>query len=252
MHTIEEHSHSPTRAFAAMAEEIKEEFPTNKCELSNGSLVSSKVGSLLEGYINSRQYSLNITSHLSAEDQMVQSMPDCSPTKWHLAHVTWFFETFILIPSSPDYVVYDKSYMYLFNSYYESIGKRQPRPQRGMLTRPSLSDVLSYRGYVDKCMKALLENENSMKKELKDLVVLGLAHEQQHQELIFMDVLNLFSLSSVKPVYSNTAPSPRKAYKRKEELISFSGGIREIGNKGRDNFAFDNEFPRHKVRLLEY
>lgn len=210
--------------------------------------------SLNDEYKRVRQISRDITEPLSPEDQTVQSMPDCSPTKWHLAHVTWFFETFVLQPYLKEYQVYDKSYVYLFNSYYEAVGKRHPRPKRGMLTRPSLDEVQKYRDHVDNAMALLLKNiESSMNataKEVKTLVILGLAHEQQHQELIFMDILNLFSSSILKPAYSITSsPKPVKASKPRV-YQPFSGGIHEIGNRGHDVFAFDNEFPRHKVILI--
>ena len=146
-----------------------------------------------------RLASLELADPLSAEDQQVQSMPDASPVKWHLAHVTWFFETFLLKPLMHDYEVFDSAYAYLFNSYYEAIGARHPRAARGLLTRPSLEDVLNYRAYVDAAMLRLLGT--SLDYSTRELIELGLAHEEQHQELILMDVLNLFATSPLKPPY---------------------------------------------------
>ena len=180
---------------------------------------------------------------LSAEDQTVQSMPDASPTKWHLAHTTWFFETFVLRPHAPGYRPFDPAYEYLFNSYYEAVGPRHPRPQRGMLTRPGLSEVMAYRRHVSDAMVALLDGANQ---DVDSVVELGLHHEQQHQELILMDAKHLLSLNPLKPAYRAAGPS----YDAATPLAwrDFEGGLVEIGHDGED-FAFDNEGPRHRVWL---
>ncbi|MDP3853483.1 ergothioneine biosynthesis protein EgtB [Phenylobacterium sp.] len=199
-------------------------------------------------YRRVRQATLALTAHLSAEDQLAQSMPDASPTKWHLAHVSWFFETFLLVPRLAGYTPFDPSFAYLFNSYYEALGARQPRPERGLLTRPSLNDVLAYRAHVDDGMDRLLRREAWA---VADLLDLGLAHEEQHQELILMDILHLFAQSPLKPAYAPAPALPVGADPGPARPVDFAGGLVEIGHAGR-GFAFDNEGPRHKVYLQPY
>jgi len=186
-------------------------------------------------------------ARLSAEDQQAQSMPDASPTKWHLAHVTWFFETFLLIPDLPGYQVFDPAFGYLFNSYYETVGPRHPRPARGLITRPPLERVLAYRAHVDAAMERLLASAPAPR--VVDLVILGLAHEQQHQELILMDVLHLFAQSPLAPAYG--AGYEPAAARAPLEWIELHGGCVAIGADGA-GFAFDNEAPRHDVLLRPY
>ncbi|MDP3745440.1 MAG: ergothioneine biosynthesis protein EgtB [Phenylobacterium sp.] len=199
-------------------------------------------------YLRVREASLAMTAHLSAEDQLAQSMPDASPTKWHLAHTTWFFETFLLIPRLADYRPFNRSFAYLFNSYYEALGPRQPRPERGLLTRPSLDEVKAYRAHVDDGMIRLLRRDACA---VADLLDLGLAHEEQHQELILMDILHLFSQSPLKPAYAPAPALPVGADPGPARPVDFAGGLVEIGHSGAD-FAFDNEGPRHKVYLQPY
>ena len=203
---------------------------------------------LIERYRAVRQTSEGLAAPLSAEDQQTQSMPDASPVKWHLAHTTWFFETFVLVPYLPGYRLFDASFGYLFNSYYEAMGERHPRPARGLLTRPSVSEVLRFRAHVDAAMERLMAHR--LARAARDLVVLGLAHEQQHQELILMDVLHLFSQSPLKPAYAPDGPEPAVC-DEPAEWIAFKGGLAEIG-AGRDGFAFDNETPRHQVFLAPF
>jgi ergothioneine biosynthesis protein EgtB len=178
---------------------------------------------------------------LSPEDQTVQSMPDASPTKWHLAHTTWFFETFLVRPQQPDYRVFDPAYEYLFNSYYEAIGPRHPRPQRGMLTRPGVEEILAYRRYVSDAMAELIDAGRGD----HALIELGLHHEQQHQELILMDVKHMLSMNPLFPAYRPEA-APSGAATTAVGWIEFEGGLVEIGHGG-EGFAFDNEGPRHRV-----
>ncbi len=195
-----------------------------------------------------RARSVELAAPLSAEDQLAQSMPDASPTKWHLAHVTWFFETFLLAPHLAGYEVFDGDFGYLFNSYYEAIGERHPRPRRGLLTRPSHSEVMAYRRHVDDAMETLLAGDPA--REVADLIILGLAHEEQHQELILMDILSLFALSPLAPAYRPEGPCPGLA---RDECawVGVPGGLVEMGASG-SGFAFDNEAPRHRVFLAPY
>jgi ergothioneine biosynthesis protein EgtB len=190
-------------------------------------------------YELTRARSLKLTRGLSAEDQALQSMPDASPVKWHLAHTTWFFETFIL-RGRPGYRPFDARFGYLFNSYYNAEGDRHPRPQRGLLSRPSLDDVLAYRAHVDEAMQAQLATQADA-----DLLQLGLAHEEQHQELMLMDLKHLFSLNPLAPAYQPHAAGAARAH-REMDWIACDGGLCEIGHGGA-GFAFDNEGPRHRV-----
>ena len=203
---------------------------------------------LLRHYRSVRAHSLELAAPLSAEDQIIQSMDDVSPTKWHLAHTTWFFETFILKPHLPGYAEFHPRYNFLFNSYYNGIGERHPRPRRGLLSRPPLEDIHAYRRHVDEAMEALLQGKSN---ELAPLVALGLHHEQQHQELILTDIKHVLSCNSLLPAYDEkrvTIPSSTST-----EWLTFDGGLVEIGhtevNDQFDTFTFDNEGPVHKIWL---
>lgn len=207
---------------------------------------ADRLEALRQRYRAVREASLARARPLTAEDQQAQSMPDASPTKWHLAHTTWFFETFLLSSHLAGYRPYDPAFGYLFNSYYESVGPRHSRPARGLITRPTADDTLRYRASVDAAMDRLLAEEVS--EEIEFLVTLGLAHEEQHQELMLMDVLHLFAQSPVKPAYGEGyAPKPS----RDSGWIELEGGRIEIG-VGEDGFAFDNEGPRHEVLLRPF
>ena len=203
---------------------------------------------LIERFQAVRRASVNLAARLSPEDQTPQSMPDASPTKWHLAHTAWFFETFLLSPHQKGYTPFDPVFGYLFNSYYEAIGARHPRPARGLLTRPTVSEILSYRAYVDTAMVRLMAAP--LAPAVQDLIVLGLAHEEQHQELILMDVLNLFSFSPLAPAYAIDGPVTTPAADPLT-FVDVAGGRIEVGHEGGD-FAFDNEFPRHETLLTPY
>jgi ergothioneine biosynthesis protein EgtB len=195
-----------------------------------------------------RRDSETLAARLTAEDQSIQSMPDVSPTKWHLAHTTWFFETFILSGFDTAYRAFDDAFHYLFNSYYEAEGPRHPRPQRGMLSRPGCADIAAYRGHVEAAMAKLVESASEEAwAEIAPLIDLGLHHEQQHQELILMDIKHVFSLNPLLPAYQ---PPRRRALGEATTLsfIAHPGGLAEIGHSGVD-FAFDNEGPRHRVWL---
>ena len=213
------------------------------------STAQSRIGErrgFAERFSSVRSGTLARAAPLSAEDQQVQSMPDASPTKWHLAHTTWFFETFLLIPSLTGYRPFDPAFGYLFNSYYETVGPRHPRPARGLVTRPDLEQVIAYRHWVDAGMERLLARPLSP--DVAFLVELGLAHEEQHQELILMDVLHLFSQSPLKPAYGPGFEPPAAG---SMGWIAFEGGRVAIGAET-DGFTFDNEGPRHETLLRPY
>jgi dimethylhistidine N-methyltransferase len=204
----------------------------------------------LRRYQSVRARTLALTTPLSAEDQVVQSMPDASPAKWHQAHTTWFFETFLLVPFDPSYRLFDPIFGYLFNSYYEAAGPRWPRPARGLITRPALAEVRAYRRHVDEAMARLLERSAGADPKLAGLVDLGLAHEEQHQELMLMDVLNLFSQMPGDPAY-RAAPGALAGPAGAMGGVDFAGGLTAMGHDG-EGFAFDNEGPRHEVFLAPY
>ena len=199
-----------------------------------------------------RALSRDLSAPLSAEDQAVQTMPDVSPTKWHLAHTTWFFETFLLRPFEPGYAEFHPAFNYLFNSYYEGVGPRHPRPERGFLTRPSLNEVLAYRNHVDEAMARLFERDlGSRTEEAAGLVALGLNHEQQHQELIVTDIKHVLSCNPMAPAYLR-APNEQSAPDAPPlRFVEVAGGIRRIGHRGPD-FAFDNEGPAHEALLQDF
>ncbi|MBS0470627.1 MAG: ergothioneine biosynthesis protein EgtB [Proteobacteria bacterium] len=192
-----------------------------------------------------RSHTEDLAAPLSAEDQALQSMPDASPTKWHLAHTTWFFEAVVLAKFEPTYVPFDPAYAYLFNSYYEGLGPRHPRPQRGLLSRPSLPDILAYRRHVDAAMVRLIAMRAD---DVLPLVTLGLHHEQQHQELILTDILHAFSINPLLPAYGRP-DAPHAA--SPQSWIAHPGGIVAVGHGG-SGFAFDNEGPRHEVLLRPF
>jgi ergothioneine biosynthesis protein EgtB len=203
-------------------------------------------GELREKFSSVRGMTQSLASGLSAEDCMVQSMPDASPVKWHLAHTTWFFETFILTPNLPDYVPLNPEYRNFFNSYYTAVGDRPLREQRGVFSRPSLDEVNAYRRHVDEAMLRLLESEPP--KELAELVTLGLNHEQQHQELIVTDMKHGLAANSLRPAFhERNLKSDADDYSvPKLKWFRYLAGIYEIGHDG-EGFAFDNEAPRHKT-----
>lgn len=202
-------------------------------------------GALRRRFEAVRAASCAVAAPLSAEDQCVQSMPDASPTKWHLAHTTWFFETVVLGAAGRPPL--DPRYAYLFNSYYEALGARHPRPQRGLLTRPSLDEVMAYRRHVDQAVAEFIECAGtSVWQQAAPLLVLGLHHEQQHQELMLTDVKHLLSLNPLQPAYAPppaAQPDARAAPALRWQPVE--GGLVEVGHVGA-GFAFDNEGPRHR------
>ena len=194
-----------------------------------------------------RTHTEALAAALTAEDQCVQSMPDASPAKWHRAHTTWFFEQFVLGPAVPDFTAFDPAFRYLFNSYYEAVGARHPRPSRGLLTRPSADAVTAYRVSVD---AALLRHLPTLPPDALALLELGLQHEQQHQELLLTDMLHAFAQSPLMPAVLprwQEAAEPASATR----FIACAGGVRHVGYTG-NGFCFDNETPAHDVLLADY
>jgi len=198
--------------------------------------------------LETRRLSLELAEPLSAEDMTVQAMDDASPTKWHLAHVTWFFETFILSKHLPGYQAFDDTFNYCFNSYYESQGPRQPRPKRGLLTRPSSERVLAYRAHVDAGLAKLFAKGVSPSSQIARLVEVGINHEQQHQELLLTDILALFAANPLHPAYRPKPPAAASDAAEPLRWLEFAGGIVKIGHDGK-GFAWDNELPQHEALI---
>jgi ergothioneine biosynthesis protein EgtB len=211
-------------------------------------LPSTQATALQQRYHDVRSQTELLAAPLSAEDCQAQSMPDASPVKWHLAHVTWFFETFILEKFETNFAPFNPAFRVLFNSYYNAVGDKHPRPLRGLLTRPSLDEVLDWRKQVDARMQALLAV--NLNPELIALVELGLHHEQQHQELLLTDVKHLLSCNALLPVYQKAWPLAAVAPVA-AQWVSFNGGLLDTGHEGA-SFAFDNEAPRHRSYLAPY
>lgn len=198
-----------------------------------------------------RARSRELAAPLSAEDCCVQSMPDASPTKWHLAHTSWFFETFVLEAAEAQFRPFDASFRVLFNSYYDAVGARHPRPQRGLLTRPSLANILGYRSAVDARVLALL-GRGELDGAMLQRIELGLHHEQQHQELLLTDIKHLLSCNPLRPAYRPSVPAATASAAAAElEWRRFRGGKHAIGHDG-PGFHYDNEGPRHAVQLQDF
>ena len=201
---------------------------------------------LIDHYNKVRQHSLRLAEPLSDEDCGAQSMPDASPVKWHLAHTTWFFETFILESMEAAFAPFHPAFRVLFNSYYNGVGEKHPRAQRGLLTRPGMAQVRAYRIDVDARIARLLASElaRDERERLSMLLALGLEHEQQHQELLLTDVKHLLAQSALFPPYLDNAAPPAPPAAQPTAWLAFDGGLAQIGHAG-DGFCFDNELPRH-------
>ncbi len=211
-------------------------------------LAAARSSSVAARYLAVRRTTEALAARLSAEDQMVQSMADASPTKWHRAHTTWFFETFLLTPHQRDYRVFDPAFGYLFNSYYEAVGPRHARPARGLLSRPSVEEIGLYRAHVDHAATALIADlGDDMPPALASLIELGLHHEQQHQELLLTDIKHAFWSNPTRPSYCVEA-APSAAVAASLGWLDVPGGIHEIGHAG-GGFCFDNEQPAHRALL---
>jgi ergothioneine biosynthesis protein EgtB len=228
-----------------------------------GAAEVSRADGLLARYCEVRALSEKLCAPLSPEDATAQSMPDCSPAKWHLAHTTWFFETFLLKQFKPDHTDINPGYAFLFNSYYNAAGAQAPRPQRGLMTRPTLAETYEYRRIVDEEVAAILQAEGP-KAQVEEVLELGINHEQQHQELILTDIKHLLSLNPLRPAYTvGVAPGrPEMKIEASGEnagrpgathtaWIDFPGGLHEFGYEG-NGFHYDNEGPRHKQYLEPY
>ena len=210
---------------------------------------TSPSSSLFDRLMVTRRLSLRLAAPLSDEDQVAQAMDDASPTKWHLAHTTWFFEAFVLPRFHPGYRLFDESFEYCFNSYYESVGPRHPRPKRGLLTRPSAQAVRDYRAHVDAALERLFET--SLPDEAASLIELGINHEQQHQELLLTDILSLFAAEPLKPAYRDGKFGVAAQTAAPLAFTTIEGGIHAIGHQG-DGFAYDNEGPCHEQLIRPF
>jgi ergothioneine biosynthesis protein EgtB len=215
----------------------------------NSLLVDSAID-LENRYRQIRQISEKICHPLAIEDYPIQSMPDVSPPKWHLAHTTWFFETFVLLPHLPKYTVFHPQFGYLFNSYYEAVGARHPRHQRGLLSRPTVAEVYRYRAHIDRAMSELF-SLMLVAPDLANLISLGLHHEQQHQELLLTDIKHILALNPLHPIYREDLAPVVGTSSSTFQWLEYPGGLQSIGHQG-DEFAFDNETPRHQTYLQDY
>jgi ergothioneine biosynthesis protein EgtB len=205
-----------------------------------------RADALLAAYQAVRDRTERLAAPLAPEDQAVQSMPDASPTKWHRAHTTWFFETFVLLPAETGYRRYDPAFEYLFNSYYVAAGPRHARHQRGMATRPCTAEIAAYRQHVDAAMRALIAG--GLTAAQRFLVELGLRHEEQHQELLLTDILHALSLNPLQPAYDAAWQDPAPTAGPAAPIVG-PAGLVGIGQGPDDGFAFDNETPPHRVWL---
>src|SRR3954447_15439311 len=213
--------------------------------------------SLVARYDEVRAHTERLAAPLSPEDQTAQSMADVSPTKWHRAHVTWFFETFVLAEHEQGFTPFQEKYWFLFNSYYEAVGPRYSRPMRGLISRPGAHDVGRYRGDIDARMRELMTTlDGGTLEKVSSRIELGFHHEQQHQELLLMDIKHVLSLNPLQPAYVDRPPVDRPVDGSPEapgELgwVDVEGGLVEVGHEG-PGFSFDNELPRHQVWLEPY
>jgi ergothioneine biosynthesis protein EgtB len=200
-------------------------------------------------YRKVRQYTNQICAPLQTEDYVVQPVADVSPPKWHIGHTTWFFETFVLKPYFMGYQEYNPEYNYVFNSYYETVGNRIIRTDRGNLSRPTVIEIYRYREYVDEAMDNFLCEQPSV--DVMELIILGLNHEEQHQELLYTDIKYILGHNPLFPPYSKDYISPKPATPANDAFIKLKEGVYEIGFEG-EGFCFDNELNRHKVYLSTF
>jgi len=244
---------------------------TKQSQASNNQASSDSIPEdILKYYSRVRHDSEYLCQPLEIEDYGIQTMPEVSPPKWHLAHTSWFFETLLLKPFNGGYLEYDPKYAILFNSYYDTIGNYHPRDQRGLLSRPTVNEVYQYRAYVDNAMHELLSQKNhSQRQEIISRTILGLNHEQQHQELLLTDIKHIFASNPLQPTYkqhlqnhdSKSKDNKQNTKQSKINWIEFDGGIKSIGvthnvyaeeTSTYQNFSYDNEGPKHKVLLQNF
>jgi ergothioneine biosynthesis protein EgtB len=215
------------------------------------SAVVSVDNTLAYSYEETRSLTEQLCAPLAIEDFGVQSMPDVSPAKWHLAHTTWFFETFVLADSDPSYPLFHPQFGSLFNSYYNAVGPFWPRSQRGILSRPTVAEIYRYREHVNRAMQRLLhEQGTALKSEVRERIILGLNHEQQHQELLLTDLKHAFASNPLHPVYRQSMPRQAEG-PRTLSWIAYPGGLGRVGHEG-PGFAYDNEMPRHAMFLAPF
>ena len=219
--------------------------------MRSSSLAAPPSELLAQRYSDVRAFTEQLCEGLATEDYVVQSMSDVSPTKWHLAHTSWFFETFVIRPHLPSYTEIDATYAFLFNSYYVHAGERHCRAQRGYISRPTVAQVFEYRRHVDEAMRRLLDSaDEELVQTLEPLITIGLHHEQQHQELMVTDIKHVFSVNPLRPVYRERDVAPA-ADPGAMEWMRYEGGLSWQGHDG-DGFAYDNESPRHQVFLQPF
>jgi ergothioneine biosynthesis protein EgtB len=221
--------------------------------MSRSQPASSSLIALSESFSQVRRQSVELCEPLLVEDYVVQTMPDVSPPKWHLAHVSWFYETFILTPHLKDYRPFNQQFNDLFNSYYQGVGKPFPRAQRGFLSRPSVAEVYSYRAHIDEHMSDLIASLDCHRNNLKirELILLGINHEQQHQELLMTDIKHILGNNPLLPAYINNEALPALNSTVTLNWVKLLGGKVAIGHDGQ-GFCFDNESPRHNVLLNDF
>ncbi|MCZ7585992.1 MAG: ergothioneine biosynthesis protein EgtB [Deltaproteobacteria bacterium] len=209
------------------------------------------VESLRTRYRRIRAFTEKLCAPLETEDYVAQSMPDASPTKWHIAHTSWFFETFVLMPGLASYRAFDSAFRFLFNSYYNAVGPQFSRPRRGVITRPTVKEVYRYRAHVDDAMDKFFDDaDREPENDLLGVVEIGLHHEQQHQELILTDIKHVLACNPTHPVY-RAAPIDNASPVSATAFVGQEGGLVDIGHAG-GGFAYDNEGPRHAVHLRPY
>ncbi|MCG8584785.1 MAG: ergothioneine biosynthesis protein EgtB, partial [Pirellulales bacterium] len=213
---------------------------------STATATTVDLDTLRDRFLATRRFTERLVEPLSAEDCAIQSMPDVSPTRWHLAHTTWFFETFLL-SGQQGYEAFDASYAYLFNSYYNTVGEQFPRARRGLMTRPDLAEVIEYRRHVDTQMLEWFESAEVEQERFAEVIEIGIQHEQQHQELILTDIKHVLGQNPLRPVYCE-GTFGSSVSETAFDWVAFDEGICSVGHEG-DRFSFDNERPRHREFL---
>jgi ergothioneine biosynthesis protein EgtB len=217
----------------------------------NNKSVTHASATLVDDFVRVRQATETLCRPLETEDYGIQTMPDVSPTKWHLAHTSWFFETFILKPLHPGYQPFHEAYEYLFNSYYEGVGRFWQRPHRGLLSRPTVAEIYAYRAHVNLAMQDLLTTPPPASQDVLNYrTVLGLHHEQQHQELMLTDIKHVFAFNPLKPVYQPAGEAPTRQVPM-QQWHAFAGGMYTIGADGH-SFCYDNETPTHRAYIADF